>query len=79
MPPKKRDWTAGIPQIGIFVRSAMGGQLEWVNDKATEDELAWACLLIRGIEELPDELRAAVREAWSKRKGEAAAERRAGT
>ena len=56
VPPKKANWTKGTPQIGVFVRTAMGSTLEMCQDKATEAELVWALILMTGLEQAPSDL-----------------------
>lgn len=62
-PPKKRDWTPGVLQIGVFMRTKMGATLECVRDKATDGDLVLVTALIHGADSLPAELVEAVRLA----------------
>ena len=48
MPPRRRDWTEGTPQVGIFIRTADGGTVQWVNDRASQRELEAALDIISG-------------------------------
>ncbi len=62
IPPRKKNWTKGTPQIGVFLRTAEGGTLEMVNDKADPDEVNLIAALIYGTKKMPDELKAAVKK-----------------
>lgn len=64
LPPRKRDWKRGTPQVGVFIRTADGDQIHWVHDRADGDELAFAMLLARGLHRVPEKLRRAVREEF---------------
>lgn len=43
LPPRRKDWKEGTYQIGVFVRTATGGKIEYVRDEAPK-ELAHALL-----------------------------------
>jgi len=66
LPPRKRDWKRGIPQVGVFIRTKDGGTIEMVNDKASPDEAAFAFLLVRGLRHVPEEVVKVVREEWKR-------------
>ena len=34
LPPRRKNWTKGTPQIGIFIRTPDGGQIEMAIDRA---------------------------------------------
>jgi hypothetical protein len=38
LPPRLRDWKKGVPQVGIFIRTAKGSIIEMVRDRATADD-----------------------------------------
>jgi len=38
MPPRKKDWTPGTHQVGVFVRTPKGTVIEVVHDNASESE-----------------------------------------
>lgn len=54
LPPRKRDWRKGIPQIGIFIRTEKGSTITMIHDQATEDEAMIVWHLIRGVHQVPD-------------------------
>jgi len=66
LPPKKKDWVPGSPQVGVFLRTAQGTVIETVHDRATNDEQAFVAALIRGVHLLPDKLVMAVRAELAK-------------
>jgi hypothetical protein len=47
-PPRKKNWTEGTPQIGIFVRTPDGCVIQWCADKATEEEMVAAFNIMHG-------------------------------
>ena len=53
MPPKKRDWKKGVPHVGVFVRTADGGTIDMVNDRASSETLAFAMFIIIGLDKAP--------------------------
>jgi hypothetical protein len=61
LPPRKRNWTKGIPQVGVFLRTPDGGVIEMSHDKASPDEVAFVILLIRGLKQCPEEIKRLVR------------------
>lgn len=52
VPPKKRNWTKGTSQVGVFVRTAAGSTIEMCSDHASEDEAIFARALIAGVHRL---------------------------
>jgi len=46
-PPRLRDWESGTPQVGIFIRTAKGNVLEYVNDKASDATVRHLVFLFR--------------------------------
>lgn len=42
LPPRKKNWTEGKFQVGVFIRTEMGGVIEAVNDAATPGMVAAA-------------------------------------
>lgn len=47
-PPKLRDWKRGTYQVGVFLRTPLGGVVELVNDRAPPQEVQLVTLLLRG-------------------------------
>lgn len=66
LPPRKRNWKKGIPQVGVFLRTADGGRIEMVNDRASPDEVAFVVLLIRGLADCPEAIKRLVRAEHKK-------------
>ncbi len=70
LPPKKRNWTAGSPQIGVFLRTRMGSTIALVNNKASvrQETLVLALLLGggAGAGKVPEEIMAPLEEWVSK-------------
>lgn len=67
VPPKKSNWTEGVAQVGVFVRTEKGSTLEMVQDKASREELTWALILMTGLEKAPtDVVRKAIAD-WEAR------------
>jgi len=62
LPPRKKDWTKGIPQVGAFLRTADGDTIQMVNDKATDDEKYLILAFIHGIHTMPKEAIASIRK-----------------
>jgi hypothetical protein len=56
-PPRK-----SIPQIGVFIRTAKGSVIEFCQDTATEDDMAFALALL-DVSRLPPPVVQAVRTA----------------
>jgi hypothetical protein len=56
LPPRKRDWEKGKPQVGAFLRTEDGSILQMVHDKATEDVKLVTIALMRGVSTLPEEV-----------------------
>jgi hypothetical protein len=53
LPPRRRDWEKGKPQVGAFLRTEDGAILQMVHDKSTEDVKLVALALMRGVNNIP--------------------------
>ena len=49
LPPRKKDWKKGVPQIGVALRTPDGSYIEMVHDSASPEEVAFITCLIRGL------------------------------
>lgn len=49
LPPRKRNWTKGVPQIGLFIRTPDGGTIETTIDKATRSEFIAVLMCLHKI------------------------------
>lgn len=47
LPPRKKDWTPGTWQLGVFLRSPDGSVVEWLAAKGTPEEADFLLELIR--------------------------------
>jgi hypothetical protein len=56
LPPRKKDWLKGFPQVGAFVRTPDGDTIQVVHDRATFDEYEVALALIIGVHKYPRRL-----------------------
>jgi hypothetical protein len=61
LPPKKRDWKPGTPQVGVFLRTAKGTRIAMTSDRASVDEVALVRLLLLGAHNLTGRERALLR------------------
>ncbi len=66
LPPKKKDWKKGSPQVGVFLRTSEGTIIEWVSDRASHDEQAFAVALVRGLHQMPERMVFAIRAEIAK-------------
>jgi hypothetical protein len=56
LPPRLRDWTKGVPQVGVFIQTGEASVIELCRDRATEDDLAFAMALVMGLKNFPPDL-----------------------
>lgn len=66
LPPRKKDWKKGTPQVGVFLRTKEGGTIAMVHDQATSAEEALVLCLLQGAKEMPAKLMSEV-EKWARR------------
>jgi hypothetical protein len=55
LPPRKRDWKKGIPQVGVFIRTETGGTIAIAVNRATERETLLAYCMFHAAR-LPESL-----------------------
>lgn len=40
LPPRKRDWEKGVPQVGAFLRAKDGASIQFVRDRVDDTDVA---------------------------------------
>jgi hypothetical protein len=62
--PLKRNWRSGTPQTAAFLRTAEGGTISCVQDRATPIEQQLVLWLVGGAHKMSPELKEKLRAEW---------------